>query len=154
MKPEKDSGFSLIEVMAVLFIIGLIVGSVILTMPERKSQFEKQSDRFIVEIRSIIEDGLITGHVTALSVNDEGYSLYEYKSGEWETLKDSSWALDYKVELKRDGVTLKLPEQREPQIVFQPIGQSSSFALTLDDGDQEHQFISLGQSRIDRIITQ
>jgi len=147
-----DAGFTLVEIMAVLFIIGLMSAAIVLSFPESKSDLEVQAEHLTVRLNAMAQDSLVTGKVSAVGINQEGYALYHYAEGEWESFRSEDWADDFRITLERDDVKLELPEEITPGILFYPTAQSHAFEISITDGGTEHMIMSLGDNRVERIV--
>jgi len=79
----KEAGFTLVEILCVLFLIGVTLSVVILSVPQSKSVLDEQAERLTVELNALAQDGLISGAVTAAGFSEDGYALYAFENSEW-----------------------------------------------------------------------
>jgi len=149
---RRDHGFTLVEIMAVLFIIGLVSAAIVLSMPEPKTELEKQAEQLTVRLNAMAQDSLVTGKVSAVGITQDGYALYHFAEGEWEPFQSEAWAGNYRISLQRDNVELELPEEETPGILFYPTAQSNAFEIEISDGGSEHKIISFGDNRVERLV--
>ena len=146
---RSEAGLTLVEVMMVVFIIGLAASVAIMTLPPRESAAE----RGVREIRQALQDAhdrsVLTGEVIGLHPVEGGLKLVSWTGTEWLPAPRGDIRLpdDVRVELlapeDRRGPRQDAPEQ----IVFNPLGPAEpvlldvswrtvSYRLTLlPDGD-------------------
>ena len=60
----KEAGFTLVEVLSVLVVIGLMSSVVILSIPQPKSGLERQAERLSVELNALAQVHLELRHLT------------------------------------------------------------------------------------------
>ena len=75
---------TLVEVMVVVFIIGLTSSLGILTMPERADPAERATDDFARDVRQVADRAILTGRVQGIDLTDEGYGIAQW-NGQWMT---------------------------------------------------------------------
>ncbi len=148
---SKQRGFSLLELLVVIFIIGLMSGVAVLTLPGKDGEAMLREERaeLMTSLRSARSEAVFSGRSLGL--------LWNGSSGRYVTLTESGWQpitvgplsrqleLDSSVraEISIAGEPLKMPEEEEgrrqmtPQIQFLGDGQISPFEWRLRsiDGD-------------------
>jgi len=97
----KDSGFTLVEILCVLVVIGLMSSVVILSMPTPKSNLEKQAILLSGQLNALAQDGLISGTVNAAGFSKEGYALYSFENSEWTQRASGEWDDNYRLSFTR-----------------------------------------------------
>ena len=150
-RAAKETGFTLVEILCVLVVIGLMSSVVILSMPQPKSGLDKQAARLTGELNALVQDGLISGRVTAAGFSKDGYSLYAFEDSEWNERVSREWGEDYRLGLSRASKRLDMPKTTEPIIVFQPTGLSTPFEFTLSDSETKYALKTAGDGRIDLV---
>ncbi len=128
---KRDTGFTLVELMAVIAIIALASAAVVLAMPQRDGRTRIQAERFAARV-ALARDLAITGiRATALTVDKQGYRIEQRKGGIWQPLeKPQYW---------RDGVRVQSDER---PIVFDTIGLTETDRqITLTRGDERTQIL-------------
>lgn len=144
----RDAGFTLVEMLTVLVIIGLMSSAVVLTFPKQKSPLAEQAQDFLRAVNGVSQDAILSGQTTALGVSREGYALYKFGPQGWETLNQSLWADTGQAQMEIAQENLDLPEDVQPLIFFESIGVSEPFTLTLSDRNVDYIFRSNGDNRI------
>ncbi|ADH86931.1 type II secretion system minor pseudopilin GspH [Desulfurivibrio alkaliphilus] len=145
---NNNSGFTLIEVIVVLLIIGLLVGVVGLSLGSRDRPLETEAERLAALLRLAGQETLLTSTPTAVGFHAEGYRFYRYDlaGGDWHLLAagalrprqlDHDFILELRL-LEEDDTPVNLPyldyedDQRLlPRIYFFPGGELTPFAVTL-----------------------
>jgi len=109
---DSESGFSLLEVLAVLIIIGLMSAAVVLSMrgPDTGEDF---AGDFVLRVNQFAKESIYTGQVNALrhEVPFEG-------------------KVDARLLIEDE--TVDIPEAPAPLILFEPTGEVTDFELTVD----------------------
>lgn len=147
-RPKYESGFSLVEILVVLFIIGLMSAAVVLAFPKPKSALESQAATLASQLNALAQDGLITGSVNAAGFSKDGYALYTFENSEWTERASGDWQDSYRLSLTRASAKLDMPKTKEPIIIFQPTGLSTPFELTLADRDLKFSLKTEGDGRV------
>ena len=145
---HKDAGFTLIEILSVLVIIGLMSSVVVLAIPTPKSALETQAPKLAKQLNALAQEGIISGQVTAAGFSGEGYTLYGYEREEWIVLHEQDWDEPYRLTLKRNDTQLAVPEELVPLITFSPNGLSTIFELSLSDGERGFTLEDSGNGRV------
>lgn len=147
----RESGFTLVEILSVLVVVGLMSSVVILSMPQPKSTLDKEAERLVVELNALAQDGLISGSVNAVGFSEGGYALYRFENSDWAEQASREWRESYHMTFSRNSAKLELPKNLEPIILFQPTGLSTPFELTLSNGDQNYVIETRGDGRVNLV---
>jgi len=151
-----QKGFTLVEIMAVVFIIGVMVAMVSVRVgggPERELHLESQ--KLYQKIRLLAEEAEYSGVEVGLNLTDEGYELYRFSDAslKWVPFTEGGYGpvtleSDYELQLKAEGdvldTSLLFEKERreksrdygekkkdEPEIMFFSDGQLTPFELTI-----------------------
>jgi len=150
-RAAKEAGFTLVEILSVLVVIGLMSSVVILSMPTPKSALDKQAERLTSQLNALAQDGLISGSVNAAGFSEDGYSLYTFENSEWTERVKGEWEDSYRLTLTRASAKLDMPKTAEPIIMFQPTGLSTPFELTLSGRDITYALKTEGDGRVELV---
>jgi len=117
---QRQAGMTLVEVMTVLFIIGLTAGIVTLTLPDRPTEEQASAQAFARVLREAQDQAIMSGQPVGLKLNDQGYALFQWRRETWRPY-GSAVVLPRRMDIsaqtaKRDG-----PENW-PEIIFDPTG--------------------------------
>ncbi len=74
---------TLVEVMTVLFIIGLTAGIVTMTLPQRPTQEQASAQAFAKVLREAQDQAIYSGQPVGLKLTDEGYGLLQWRREGW-----------------------------------------------------------------------
>ena len=144
----KDAGFTLVEILCVLVVIGLMSAVVVLSIPPPKSELDRQAALLTRQLNALAQDGMISGSVTAAGFSKDGYALYSFENSEWAEKATADWSGSYRLTLSRGSTKLDMPKTAEPIMVFQPTGLSTPFELTLSDRETKYALKAEGDGRV------
>lgn len=145
----KELGFTLVEILVVLFVMALTTSVVILSVEPPKSPLEKQAQLLTGQLNALAQDGLISGSVTAAGFSEDGYALYSFENSEWAERASGEWQDSYRLSFSRANKKLDMPKETDPIIMFQPTGLSTPFELSLSDRDAKYTLASAGDGRVE-----
>ena len=117
---RRQAGMTLVEVMAVLFIIGLTAGLVTLTLPERPTEEQASAQAFARVLREAQEHAIMAGQPVGLKLQDEGYALFQWRRDGWRP-QSGGVALPRGMDIDFQ-TTERVGPEGWPEIVFDPTG--------------------------------
>ena len=79
----KDHGFTLVEILVVVFIIALMTSVVVVSLPDGKSSAATGADDLQRELQRAGREAIVSGHPIALSVSGSTYRFERYQRGDW-----------------------------------------------------------------------
>lgn len=147
MRSERQAGFTLIEIMVVLVILGTLIGLAVLSTgiagPSR--ELRNEAERLGGLIGVLADEAVLDNREYGLWFDAGSYRVLRYDSGkaQWEPVDRSAhqlpaWAV---LTLDLEGAALKLPSataqddaktsQRSPQVLILSSGEISPFRLQL-----------------------
>ncbi|MDR7229899.1 general secretion pathway protein H [Caulobacter sp. BE264] len=123
------AGFTLVELMVVLMIMGLLATAVILTLPDGKMSLSQESARFAARLLRAREESLMVNRQVRVNVSSVDYRFDIRDGRAWRALDTApfvttAWVEDTRVS-GRDG---------ETAVIFEPTGQASGAEFTLGRG--------------------
>ncbi|MNE15599.1 Type II transport protein GspH [compost metagenome] len=79
-------GFTLVELMVVIFIIGVAAGAVVLSMPEPRPTLAVEAERFAARLTLAREEAVMTNRPVALRADAAGYGFESFDGAVWTPL--------------------------------------------------------------------
>jgi general secretion pathway protein H len=89
---RKQEGFTLVELMVVLVIMGLAAAAVMLALPEAGGSLAGEADRFAARARTARDTAILDSRVIALQIGRGGYEVVRREAGVWRTQAHYDWA--------------------------------------------------------------
>jgi len=128
---SAQQGFTLVELMVVIVIIGLMSSAVMLTMADPRGRISSDIDRFAGRAGAARDSAIISGKPVALWVSPTGYGFEKREKGQWLAVTDGplashDWTGDTRA---------KLGSSTQVRVVFDSVGRADqplSFGLTRD----------------------
>ncbi len=143
-KSASQRGFSLLELMVVVFIIGLLSSAVMLTVPSRSGEnlLSEQRYKLLAALRTARAEAVFSGRSLGLLWQDNKGRFFLLTANGWVAISAGVLAkaieLDSAVysEITRDGQLIKIRSDSQdtlltPQLVFLGDGQVSPFEWRL-----------------------
>jgi general secretion pathway protein H len=137
-------GFTLIEILVVVAIVGVIALVVTLSITgSAERQTRREAERFEALVGQACEQAELSGREIGILVGDRGYGFRRMSGDAWldfppdSILHPRAWIDGLRVELTREGRPVDLGASKEstPQLVCFSSGERTPFALTLALGD-------------------
>jgi general secretion pathway protein H len=81
-----ESGFTLVELMIVIAILGLAATAVVLTLPGEERTVRSEADRLAARLAAARDVAVIEGHSIAVNFAPSGYGFERRIDGAWQPL--------------------------------------------------------------------
>lgn len=138
----------------VLLIVGLMSTTVLLTIPDKKTEAQDFTDSLVRDLNLAAQNSLISGEPTSFGLTRDGYVIYAFEDEVWAQRQSKNWPDNVTVRFEKDRRRIELPREALPLVVFEPTGQSDVFRLTLtsirDQDGKSFDLHSAGDGRIKR----
>ena len=136
-------GFTLVEMLVVLVIMGLLAGTVVLTWPAGGAL---RDDASALAARATLaaEESILSGTAMGLDVSAQGYAFYRMENGAWREVDDER---AFRRHVWREGVIPQVHREGfrghdrrgdgkavSPTLIFDPTGLVPAFSVTLAEG--------------------
>lgn len=146
-RQQGDAGFSLIELLVVIVIVGVVVFAVTLSIASgAQRQLQREAERFQALIAQACAQAELSGREIGIVVEPGSYSFRLLSGTEWQDFPDDSplrrrpWIDGMQVQLSREGRNVDLSGERaaSPQLVCFSSGELTPFVLMLGLADAPH----------------
>ncbi|HYJ52425.1 MAG TPA: GspH/FimT family pseudopilin [Allosphingosinicella sp.] len=71
----QDSGFTLVELMVVIVIIGLAAAAVVLTIPDRGAGLNREAERFAARAKAAHDIAIVESRAATVAIGPGGYDV-------------------------------------------------------------------------------
>jgi general secretion pathway protein H len=88
---SAQQGFTLVELMVVIVIIGLAASVVVLAMPDPGGGVTAEAERFAARAKAARDQAIVESRPAMLSVDAEGYQVSRRVRGEWRPGERHDW---------------------------------------------------------------
>ena len=134
---SKQAGFTLVEVLMSMLIVGLMTGIVVLNLPEADDPWEKQARVIASKFQIASQSAMVANQTIGIRLNKNGYRIVRFTGGEWQTIEQFEFDAEVPLtmELTQNGaeIDLKAAEKsRVPVIRYDATGLATPFELTID----------------------
>ncbi|NKF52501.1 type II secretion system minor pseudopilin GspH [Shewanella sp. WXL01] len=126
MTHQRQSGFTLLEVLLVALLMGLAATAVTLTMNNAgpKQALDKEAQQFLVATEMIIDEAVLSGSFVGIVIDDHEYQFVYFHEQKWQPIVldrlNTSKQLDENIELSLvlDGMPLVQGDEEEDESWF------------------------------------
>ena len=156
--PARERGFSLIELLVVVFVMGLLAGVVVLSLPGDARVLRDEAERFAARTVAARDEAISGARPVALVVGRAGYYFEARADRGWQPLDPArfglvAWKAGTSASVAGGAGEGAIPGASERQrLVFDPVGLASSearIALRRDSGSLAVQIARDGTVRLD-----
>ena len=153
---QNQKGFTLIEILVVMVLLGLLSGVAVFTLGSGKQQRElaNEAQRLHALLRMASEEAILSNSEIGFSIDEDGYEFLEYDDEEltWSgskvsVLKSRSLPEWLAIEFRTEGEELKVlgkdeDELKKPDMMLLSSGEVTPFTIILQvEQNSDGQFV-------------
>lgn len=107
LRLRLSSGFTLLEIMLVILLMGMTAAAVTLTISSSssKAKLEKSAKQFVASIEMVLDETVLNGFLVGIAIEDTRYQFLVRKEGKWAPLVAERFVAKRDIE---EGITLHL----------------------------------------------
>ncbi|MBZ9782288.1 type II secretion system minor pseudopilin GspH [Pseudomonas sp. REP124] len=151
--PRRCRGFTLLEMMIVIVLIGVLVGMVNLaTGGNPARQARQEADALAGVIRQFRERAVLESQEYGVRLSNEGYRTLRLGVSGWEPVTALyRWPADLRLRLKHDGYFVNIAsDEGPPQLLLLSSDEISAFSLTFESAGRR--LLSLSSDGIGEVV--
>lgn len=149
LKDTGRAGFSLVEILVVLAIVGLMTGAAYLTMRPASDPARAMAEQMQLDLMRAETMAVTRGAFIGLRTSPEGYDFLIYEAGEWRSVDRRSSLAARRLPELVVLVSARMPMSSSPAASpvpdywFDPTGANDAAAFELETGEARWR-ISIG----------
>ena len=120
---RAESGFTLVELIGVIVIIGLAAAAVVLVLPEEGGSLAYEAERFAARAKAARDSAIVEARPVAVRIGPGGYEVARRAGGAWQTQARYDWAE-------------RTRPERALGLRFDPAGMAEPAVIVLRRGDR------------------
>jgi len=130
VRTSRRAGFTLVELLMTVAIIGLAAGAVVLSVPDPRPSVGAEAEALAARLVQAREEAVLTNRSVAVELTSRGYQTSVFDGAEWSTLaegpfKAADWSEDTRLAMGAESV----------RVLFDPTGSADPLSLTLSRGE-------------------
>jgi general secretion pathway protein H len=129
LRRSAEHGFTLVELLIVLAIIGMMSAVVVLAIPDPRGSLVQEAERFAARAKAAQERAIMDARATSVRVTNAGYGFDRRERSGWQPIgPDQTWI---------EGTAAAVTEDGAARIVFDSTGTAEPAQLVLRRQDEQ-----------------
>jgi len=138
-RPLTNNGFTLLELLVVLVIVGILFSFAALSLSARPDPTKQEAYQVQQLLKLALDDAILRGQIMGwtLILTKQEHNFSRFKNQTWSLLKKDNLLRNYKLNpeleyhLEIDGLPAVTLASTLPQVIFYPDATLSNFELTV-----------------------
>lgn len=159
-RADPAAGFSLMEMLATLFVLALAAAAVVVVIPQGQGEARRLAERMAQRMAQAAEESVMVNRAVAMTATPEGYGFARLEDTGWTAIR-SAPGLGFEIwpeglEVRPEGAppaSLSGRDKARTLATFDPTGGASPVRLIVREEGSPAWIVSLdpqGRARIDR----
>ena len=139
-----SSGFTLLEVMVVIVLVGIVLSAVTLSVGgQREQQLQTEIRRIQQVMKLAHEEAMLNQSELAIQFRPHDYQFQLFTNNTWQAIDEPNYLrqhlLDdgFDLKLLQDGIAVSLTEDEAGRVLLSSSGEMTPFELILSLADSE-----------------
>ncbi len=122
LSEKRLNGFTLVEMLIVLFIIGLIAGITVITMSNPRGALVNEAEKLAGRVIAARDNAILQSRPMALAYDASGYRFEQRRDGAWQPHADGPFAFT----AWREETVVQRADGTDKRLIFDPVGLASA----------------------------
>ncbi|MBX3479199.1 MAG: GspH/FimT family pseudopilin [Caulobacter sp.] len=122
----RRSGFTLVEMMVVLVVLGLMAAVVVVAIPDGRMTLAAEGERFAARLKRAQEEAVLVNRPVQVALTGDGYGFQVRKAGVWTPLDEGPFRPEVWLPQTRASA-----DRDVRRISFDPTGAATPAHITL-----------------------
>jgi len=92
LPPRARNGFTLVEMMVVIVLVGLMSAVVVLAIPDPRGNLVEEAERLAARLAAARNDAIVQGRAIRMTIDATGYAVERRTGGRWLPAADKLFA--------------------------------------------------------------
>ena len=146
---SNERGFTLVELMVVIFIIGIASAAIVMTVRSPERNVRDEAERFAARVAALRDNAILQSRTMSVTVRPSGYAFEARKNGVWVALEDAPFS---STDWQR-GTSVEMAGVRQLRVAFDSTGipsNAADFVIKHDDVKVKMSLAATGDVHIAR----